>query len=84
MVQNGTQSDHLDRLGDPGAEIVQNGTQSDHLDRLGDPGGEMVQNGTKSYHLDHLGDPLRRFLWGGGFQAGLTNPPKVLGLPRIF
>ena len=39
MVENGTKSDHLDRLGSPGVEMVQNGTKTNHLDRLGLGGG---------------------------------------------
>ena len=54
MVQNGTKTDHLERLGGLGPEMVQNGTQTNHLERLGGLGPEMVRNGTKTGHLECL------------------------------
>ena len=52
MVQNGTETNHLENLGGLGPERIQNGIETDHLEHLGGLGPERAQNGSKNDHME--------------------------------
>ena len=54
MIQNGTESYHLEHLHDLRPERVQNDTRTNNLKHLSGLGPEMIQNDTETDNLVHL------------------------------